>query len=324
MIEYAAPGKAVIWGEYAVLEGAPALVMAINRYAVAGVEPADDLWRLTSAGFESAAALTVNELMEIKTSEAEGVAGLIRAVLAALGDPPLPKGAAVHTDTRHFHTQPGGAGEVQKLGIGSSAAICTAACAAIAEFLDRKFDESQPLTAHRLLQGKSGSGLDVAAACRGGVIRFEAGKSSAVDWPQALHYRYFWTGRAAKTTEHLVRFADWRASADTGSLDALCQASERLFADPGLDQLREYVDRLKSMDIEAGLGIFSEAHDRLHALANRSQVVYKPCGAGGGDIGIALSDDPSHLEELIILATRDSFLTLDLEIAAHGVHRIRS
>ena len=93
---------------------------------------------------------------------------------------------------------------------------------------------------------------------------------------------------------------------------------------PDLDHLTEYVARLKAMDDTAGLGIFSDAHKRLHALANRSQVVYKPCGAGGGDIGIAVSDDSVNLDKLIALAIRDSFLTLDLEIAAHGVHRSRS
>ena len=54
MIEYSAPGKAVVWGEYAVLEGAPALVMAVNRYATARVEPADGQWAAAAPkGFES-------------------------------------------------------------------------------------------------------------------------------------------------------------------------------------------------------------------------------------------------------------------------------
>ena len=82
------------------------------------------------------------------------------------------------------------------------------------------------------------------------------------------------------------------------------------------------------MDQTARLGIFSEPHERLHALANQAQVVYKPCGAGGGDIGIAVSDDPDQLNRLITAVTQqdsqNTFLTLDLEIAAHGVHRSRS
>lgn len=322
MIEYSAPGKAVVWGEYAVLEGAPALVMAVNRYATARVEPAAETWQLSSAGFESAAELSVAELESAPTTEAAGITGLLRAVLSALGNPGLPAGARLHTDTRDFHSRDHG--NAQKLGIGSSAAVCTATSAAIAEFLDQPFDESVPLAAHRLLQGKAGSGLDVAAACHGGLIRFQSGRSSPAEWPEGLSYRYFWVGQAAKTSTHLARFGDWRASAETSTLDALCQASERLFSQPDMAHLAEYVERLKAMDEAARLGIFSDAHDRLRALANQAQVVYKPCGAGGGDIGIAVSDHPTHLEELINLASQDSFLTLDLEIAAHGVHRSRS
>lgn len=214
-----------------------------------------------------------------------------------------------------------------KLGIGSSAAICTAASVAIAEFLDQPFTESLPLAAHRLLQGKAGSGLDVAAACHGGLIRFQSGQTSPAQWPESWVYQYFWVGQSAKTSAHLARFGDWRDSADTRALDELCQASESLFGDPQLSRLADYVARLKAMDQTARLGIFSEPHERLHALANQAQVVYKPCGAGGGDIGIAVSDHPDQLNELIAVTQQDSqntFLTLDLEIAAHGVHRSRS
>ena len=327
MIEYSAPGKAVVWGEYAVLEGAPSLVMAVDRYARARVNPAADQWQLTASGFESSADLSAAELLAVDADEAEGVTGLIRAVISALDDPTLPAGAEIHTDTLAFHAA-GDGGRATKLGIGSSAAICTAASAAIAEFLDKPFNEAVPLAAHRLLQGKAGSGLDVAAACHGGLIRFESGQTSPARWPEGWVYQYFWVGHSARTSTQLVRFADWRSSAGTSTLDALCQASEQLFNNSGLDQLADYVARLKAMDQTAHLGIFSDAHDRLHGLANQAQVVYKPCGAGGGDIGIAVSDDPTRLNELIALIkqadSQDSFLTLDLEIAAHGVHRSRS
>jgi phosphomevalonate kinase len=86
---------------------------------------------------------------------------------------------------------------------------------------------------------------------------------------------------------------------------------------------RTYVRCLQEMDEAAGLGIYSQAHRTLDRLANSAQVVYKPCGAGGGDIGIAVSDDNLALNTFDALSIRASFLTLDLEIAAHGVHQIR-
>jgi phosphomevalonate kinase len=318
MIEWAAPGKAVIWGEYAVLAGAPALVMAVDRYARAAVTPGGGVWHIVSRGFESEGTLTAGELAGIEPGDGSGAVQVIRAALAALDDPPLPAGAEVRTDTTRFHER----GE--KLGIGSSAAVCSAACAALADALDRPFTPEVALRAHQLLQGRAGSGLDIAAACRGGLLRFQAGNAAECRWPRELHYRFFWAGHPASTTDHVARFNQWRASADTDTLDALCRAAEALFARTDLDRLQDYVACLKAMDGAAGLGIYGAAHARLDELASRAQVVYKPCGAGGGDIGIAVSDDASSLDSLTTLAARESFPSLTLEIAAHGVHRISS
>ncbi|MGE0624484.1 MAG: hypothetical protein AB7I04_19240 [Pseudomonadales bacterium] len=318
MIEFAAPGKAVIWGEYAVLAGAPALVMAVDRYARAGVSIEGGDWRIRSIGFTSDVTLDADALRALNPATAGGAAAVVRSALSALGDPPLPRGGLITTDTTAFYDGH------RKLGIGSSAAICTAACAALAEALSRPFDSSIPRTAHQLLQGKAGSGLDVAAACEGGLIRFQSGAASPAGWPDGLHYRFFWVGHSAKTTDHLARFTAWRAAADNRTLNELCAASEALFARPDLPTLAEYVRRLKALDAEATLGIYDAAHARLDELASRVQVVYKPCGAGGGDIGIAVSDDASSLDSLLTLAAPDSFLPLNLEIAPHGVHRISS
>jgi len=318
MIRYAAPGKAVIWGEYAVLAGAPALVMAVDRYARAGVSIEGDAWRLRSTGFESEITLGAEALRALEPAAADSAAAVICSVLSALGNPPLPPGATVTTDTTEFYEG------TRKLGIGSSAAICTAACAALADALSRPFDPSIPRTAHQLLQGKAGSGLDVAAACEGGLIRFQSGETSPAAWPDGLHYQFFWVGHSAKTTDHLARFTAWRATGDNRPLDDLCAASAALFAGADLAALGEYVCRLKALDAAAGLGIYDAAHARLDELASRVQVVYKPCGAGGGDIGIAVSDDASSLDSLLTLAAPDSFLPMNLEIAPHGVHRISS
>lgn len=316
VIEFAAPGKAVVWGEYAVLEGAPAMVMAVDRYASTRIEPGSGGWHIAARGFQGDQILSAADLTG--RAGTAGAAAVVRASLLALGITDLPPGAEVLTDTTAFHS------DGQKLGIGSSAAICTATCAALAERFGRPFSFETALAAHRILQGRAGSGLDVAAACRGGLIRFESGESRAAQWPDGLCYRYVWSGSPAKTTDHLARFAAWRAGKDTAPLRALCDASERLFAEPGMGALEEYVAKLRAFDEAANLGIFVAAHRRLLELANRCQVVYKPCGAGGGDIGIALSRDACALDAFITSTARESFLILDLEIAAHGVHRIRS
>jgi phosphomevalonate kinase len=317
MIEYAAPGKAVIWGEYAVLAGAPALVMAVNRYARTRVASAEGAWHITASGFVDDQTLAAADLQSQKGNFVDGAIAVVRAALSALDDPALPAGGSVQTDTTEFYH------DDDKLGIGSSAAICTATCAALAEHLGRPFSEAVAQAAHRALQGKVGSGLDVAAACRGGLIRFEQGRSKAVSWPQEMHYAFVWSGHSSVTTDHLARFVRWRETTNTGALTDLCTASAALFEKPDLEGFAHYTDCLKKLDEAANLGIYSPTHQRLDKLAKRAQVVYKPCGAGGGDIGIAVSTGTSPINSFTAQAANESFLTLDLEIADHGVHRIR-
>jgi len=315
MTEFAAPGKAVIWGEYAVLEGAPALVMAVDRYAHTSVKQAGENWQIVSSGFVDERVATAEDLLN-PSAEWAGAAAVVHAALAGLGALEIPRSARVYTDSSAFYAG------VTKLGIGSSAAVCTATCAALADFLDCPFSYDSALEAHRVLQGRAGSGLDVAAACHGGLIRFEKGGSAPAVWPDGIHYGFIWVGHAASTTDHLARFTEWRASGDTRPLTDLCAASEALFTRADLDGLHHYARCLKEMDNTGHLGIYEAGHQALDELANRSQVVYKPCGAGGGDIGIALSDDEVAFQEFMSLAA-EHHQTLDLEIADHGVHRIR-
>jgi phosphomevalonate kinase len=57
----------------------------------------------------------------------------------------------------------------------------------------------------------------------------------------------------------------------------------------------------------------------LVKLADSQGITYKPCGAGGGDIGIALSTDTDALEKFRSAVSDNDFLLLDLEMAEHGI-----
>jgi phosphomevalonate kinase len=49
-------------------------------------------------------------------------------------------------------------------------------------------------------------------------------------------------------------------------------------------------------------------------------VVYKPCGAGGGDIGAAFSTDPAALDRFTRTAHIQGYAPIMLETALHGIH----
>lgn len=318
-----APGKIVLWGEYAVLAGAPALVMAVNRYAGCTLEPGSgDGWSLTAAGHPAAAATVSRARL---TGDAAGPAAgeidaILHQVLEAVPVDAWPPGGRVHFDTAGFHH----AGH--KLGLGSSAALTVATYGAVCRLLGLGAAEATAHAVHRAFQGGSGSGIDVAAAWHGGTLRFRRAdpdaQPEATPWalPPGLVVRAVWSGAAASTGAHLGRLQCWLNGGGGRELDELSASAEEMFRAPDpLTALSAYTDRLDALDRAAALGIFSPPHRHLRRLAIDAGVVYKPCGAGGGDIGAAFATDTAAIERFVDLARRAGFLPLALETASHGL-----
>lgn len=335
MISASAPGKVILWGEYAVLTGAPALVMAVDRRATCRVEPlqgsekrSDEhpdkgaaTWRFTTHGFAAPAAeLSVADLCA-DHPPAHGAARVtwyvLRELLAGCDRNQLPAGAGVVTDTQVFYL------DGEKLGLGSSAAVCTAVYAACCELLGAPCDFRQALRIHNHFQDKRGSGADVAAAFHGGMLRFQSQTVAPFDLAPNLQLGFIWTGKAAKTTSHIQRFDAWLEHGQVAPLTALANTCQALFEHTDLAALGRYSNELKALDAAANLGIYSPSHRQLDRLAIDAEVVYKPCGAGGGDVGVAISDDAPRLDAFISAAAGAGFDSIPLETARHGVQVTR-
>jgi phosphomevalonate kinase len=86
-----------------------------------------------------------------------------------------------------------------------------------------------------------------------------------------------------------------------------------------LRRFGEYIKVLMEFDADHGLGIFGAGHAELTALAAREGLVYKPCGAGGGDIGILLTDDAERADAFIAEALPQGFRPLELRLDEQGV-----
>ena len=208
-MQVSAPGKVVLFGEYAVLSGAPATVMAVNAHATCDLVPSNDQqWHFSSSGFVSEPIHSVDSALPDHAS-----AGFVAAILehwgintlGGLSDQPL----SVHTDTTPFFYAN------KKLGLGSSAATCTATYLALAEKLNRQTSMQEALNIHRAWQGGKGSGLDVASCWHGGVIRFQNAQVESLSWPrtsalanclewhQRCHHRPYWTLRRMASARRL-------------------------------------------------------------------------------------------------------------------------
>ncbi len=149
------PGKAIILGEYALLQGGPGLVVAVDRYVEC---------RITRAcRFELEA---MGQHYEAKTTKALKSCDPRLAVVAAvfdalLAEPELPS-LKVSIDSSSFSQ-----GEA-KLGLGSSAAVAVSLAHALRILRERAVTPAalfaDALRAHRSAQGGVGSGIDIAAS----------------------------------------------------------------------------------------------------------------------------------------------------------------
>jgi len=309
-----APGKVVVAGEYAVLDGAPAICMAVDRRARVTVSAgANAGYTVTAPGFLS------DTLHLVSPAESADEIPLLKAVwqqMPSIPDEPL----NIELDSRDM--QQGG----DKLGIGSSAAVAVALAAA----LQRTIDGGAPvadiaLVAHRELQGGAGSGVDIACSFTGGVIEYRMAESrtDAAAWPTGLHYTLLWSGQSASTAAQLEKLEQAGAHA---SREELCAAATTVAAvwrgqstSQIVEVMSEYTNVLRRFDADHSLGIFGAGHASLADIATANGIVYKPCGAGGGDLGIALSDDPAALSAFVDAARQGNFAPLDLRLDEQGV-----
>jgi len=284
-----APGKLIVSGEYAVLDGASALVIAIDRRAIA---------RPTGAR-------TASPFLDAVCDEVARRRG---------PDAPAVRTArTLSVDSTAFYDRDA------KLGLGSSAAVTVAATALAIAGADGSFDRDEVLAiamaAHAAAQagrhaGRSGpgtsasvhgSGADVAAAVHGGAIVYARSRPIArVAWPASVRLIPFFTGHPADTAT-LVDRVDAARVARRAAVDAalstiaevsvqLCEllAAVAPAADAvveAFERARTAVDELAHVSgVELVPACVTAAARALGDLAGTA----KTTGAGGGDVGIAV------------------------------------
>ncbi len=306
-----APGKVFLVGEYAVLDGAPAVLAAVSRYAVA------------------------QYLAEL-SPETPIIEETVKRAIAALGDlaSAIPPGSVL-VNTAGFRQRS------SKLGLGSSAAAAVAAAGAVFEIAGQRLaDNREELfavadEAHRAAQGGIGSGADVAASVHGGFISFvrpPGGKPviTPLTPPDTLDLVVFWSGSPARTTDMIqtVRaLGKSQPSTYARHMRRLRQISEgfvRAFtyrnAQGVIAQTDEYGRELEALGKSAGAPIvtplFAEAADLARGLGGAA----KPSGAGGGDVGIALFANAAAATEFAGRC-RAGVSVLDVKVDGGGAKR---
>jgi phosphomevalonate kinase len=297
-----APGKVVLSGEYAVLDGAPAIAMAVNRRAVATLR-FDGMRQVQSKGYEGNADRS-----------------LIDCVLRNIGDE--------HEDERSFTLDTLAFFDdksAQKLGIGSSAALTVALARVLAPESAETDLQQLALRAHREFQSGSGSGIDIAASFAGGLIEYQKHgmQISPLEWPEGLMFALLWSGVPANTSQHIARLAAAKEKPSRAALSEAASSNAAAWrsADGAavVSASADYIEALQKFSVDHDLGIFEAGHNELTSDALANGLVYKPCGAGGGDIGIAMATSGPILDAFVQRAECVGFRRLDIAIDADGV-----
>ena len=279
------------------LEGAPALVIAINRHARATLLSAP----LENPATPSPLHLAIAQALQLSVGEVNRLKIDTSALIQ------------------------GG----RKLGLGSSSAACAAAVTLFAEApnsRDRVFELA--MNAHRQFQSGLGSGFDVAASTYGGALIYvQDTRPSSVNLPAGLYWRAFLWDRPSSTHRAIER---WRVVRDHKQLlEAALKLPQSIQSSATnlLDAIDDFQQRLLELDRTHSLGI---AVGEQHFLAARAQdiaaeygarVIFKQSGAGGGDVSIAISTSIEALQAFSDIAVQSGLEPLELEVDMQGVVR---
>lgn len=281
------------------LEGAPAIVSAVSRYAIADTAKA----------------------AEMITPE----------VKAAIGTQPAP-----WFDASALRGPRGklGLGSSAAILVASLAALELERHRELTgEDLGRAVLE-HALSAHRAAQG-GGSGVDVAASALGGTLlaqRIDADLAlEHVTLPAELVLEVWAGGKPASTSELVGKVVALRRKSPskfTALMTALRTAAELAAkavetgsATQLLASLQSQCEGLARLGEAAGSPIVTPDVAELAELAKREGAVVLPSGAGGGDVALFVGRSPPSDE----LAKRRGELDhelLDCELGAPGVHAV--
>jgi phosphomevalonate kinase len=252
-----APGKLVLTGAYAVLHGAPAIVIATRRGAVA------DATRVTAS----------------PTPE----------VRAALGDVRAPH---VDASSLFLGARKLGLGASAAILVASLAALEHADLEDEA-VRGRLFMRARD--AHAASQG-GGSGVDVAASVYGGVLEYKIGNPAPRALPRGTVLAVFGCSMSARTSElrgYVDRLAETAPSVHFACMQELVTIAEDAAIAIREGERAAFIGAiaraargLDALGKAAGTGIVPDGFDELEDAAKAEGAAFCVSGAGGGDVAV--------------------------------------
>ncbi|MCO4768513.1 MAG: hypothetical protein KDA24_00675 [Deltaproteobacteria bacterium] len=287
---FSAPGKLMLFGEFAVLQGHPSLAMCFDRRLRCEARDGGGVLRF------DAPELLDDEVIELPLSELAAQAPrpelrllwpLLREAAPRLG------GLSLRFDAEFPPTW----------GLGSSSASSVAAVAAVRQLLGALpplkglFTEAHEL--QRSLQGRA-SGYDVATQLLGGTVMFQDARSRGelVKMRQLATHRMHWqvayTGNKASTTKMIsvVEGAHAPGQVIYDRIGGLAKEGITFIEHGNSFALGDAMNRGHALLGALG-AVPAHLDDKVRHIQSRPGVLgARMCGAGGGDCVLLLVDEP--------------------------------
>jgi phosphomevalonate kinase len=290
----------VLSGAYAVLSGAPALVVAVDRYVLAD-------------GARAATFLTP----EVRAALGDRAAPWFDASQLRDGDKKL------------------GLGSSAAILVASLAALELADEPTLSDraLCDRVYDRA--FVAHRVAQG-GGSGVDVAASAHGGVLGARRTASGSLELtrlslPSSLKFEVWACSAAASTSAFLARIAQFAArdpaaharciAAQAAAAESALDATQREHALDFVAAIARQVTTLSDLGQAAGVSIVTAELAELARLAAQHGAAFLPAGAGGGDVAYWVGSDAPP-STFAARARELGLSPVQLRLGARGVHAL--
>jgi phosphomevalonate kinase len=294
-----APGKVVLTGAYAVLHGAPALVAAVSRGAVANGERSAPPSREVAAALGPGLAPVV-DVSELFDGERKlGLGASAAALVATLGLVALERGEG------------------------------------LAQLSVKNDIFAKARAAHALAQS-GGSGVDVAASVFGGTLAYTLveGRAPAIDPVELpdVSVSVYASTTSARTTElrgKVDAFAERAPSEHARVMGSLSGASTRAYAacraadtSAFLQAARDFAEALGELGAASAAPIFGENEAALCRLASHRGLAFFPSGAGGGDVSVLLAPSRGDIAAFDAEARARGLTPLGVAIDRHGVRDV--